>query len=577
MTVQRRSRVLPLAEAIRAFVHPGDTIHAAYNDARPNAALMEVLRRFRGESPGLTLVTAGLVSPQHALVHNGVVTRLITSFAGENYPKPRPNRIFQAAVQNGRVTVENWSLLSLTTRLMAGALGLPYMPVRSLAGSGLAADLQSDYREVDDPFGSGSRTGVVSALRPDVVLLQGVVADASGNVVLGAPFGEGAWGALAARRGVIACVERIVSTDEIRAHSALVKIPAHVVLAVCEVPFGSHPYGLYNPGFPGVDGYIQDDAFMTDVLTASRTPAAFDAWTAEWIAGTRDHAEYLAKIGSTRLDDLAHAARPGGWRDGVPTSSRAGQKQYTGNEYLIVTAAREIRRRVESDAHDAILAGVGHANLASWLAVDALQDAGLAVELMAEIGIFGYRPQPGEPYIFSHRNLPTCTLTTDVMTVLGAFVGGPSTRSLGVIGAGYVDQDANSNSTWAENGGFLLGSGGANDIASAADELLVMLAHERSRLLQRLSYVTSPGSRVRTIVTSAGVFHKHARELVLTRYLPLAGEGRDAALDRIAASCPWPFAVTSEVAPEPPPSREELDRLRSYDPKHLFLGSELVG
>lgn len=54
----------------------------------------------------------------------------------------------------------------------------------------------------------GQRTGVVRALRPDLVLVQGLAADPAGNVILAPPYGEAAWGALAARVGVLACVTR---------------------------------------------------------------------------------------------------------------------------------------------------------------------------------------------------------------------------------------------------------------------------------------------------------------------------------------------------------------------------------
>lgn len=548
-----------LADAVATHVRPHDTVHVAYADARPNAALHQIVRRFAGTDPGLTIVTAGLVSSQHALLETGVVRKVIASFAGENLPTPRPNRAFQRAVAEGRVELENWSLWSLTARLVAGALGVPHFPIRSLAGSGMADELRGGpYTELPDG------TGTVTALRPDVVVLQALAADAAGNVVLSAPYGEGLWGALAAKRGVIVCAERVVPTAMIREHASLTRIPAHAVLAVCEVPFGSHPYGSYNPGFPGVEDYVEDEEFVRDVFTASRTPEGFRTWIDEWLLGTADHDAYLAKLGDRRLAALREAADPSSWLDS-PVPAPDG---HTATEAMVVTAARRIAGRVRDGGHHAVLAGVGQANLASWLAVTDLKAAGVEVELMAEIGMFGYRPRAGEPFIFAKRNLPTCKLLTDVMTVLGALVAGPRTRSFGAIGAAQIDQDGNTNSTWGDDGRFLVGSGGANDVATA-DEVLVTVDHKRSRLVRQVPFVTCPGRAVRTVVTSAAVFERDRDRYVLTSVL---GEGAESDLVRAArAECDWEFDVARGLVREPAPTGEELGTLRAFDPARRFL------
>ena len=74
---------------------------------------------------------------------------------------------------------------------------------------------------------------------PDVALLHAPVADRAGNVALHPPLLEGVWGALAARRGAIVTVERVV--DDLRPWSHLVRIPAHRVLAVVRGADGRAP------------------------------------------------------------------------------------------------------------------------------------------------------------------------------------------------------------------------------------------------------------------------------------------------------------------------------------------------
>jgi acyl CoA:acetate/3-ketoacid CoA transferase alpha subunit/acyl CoA:acetate/3-ketoacid CoA transferase beta subunit len=580
------TKVMSLAEAIERFVHPHCVVHAAYSDARPNAALMQLVRRFASvEDPALSLVTAGMVSVQHSLVELGIVNKVAASFVGENYPSARPNAAFIRALEAGRVTLTNWSMWALTARLVAGALGVPHFPVRSLAGSSMADDLRGDaYDEVVDPF-TGERVGVVAALRPDIVLLHGVAADRHGNVVMSAPYGESHWGALAARDGVIATVEKLVDEADIRANNALTKVPAHVVRAVCVVPLGSHPYGMYNPGFPGVAGYVEDHDFIGEVYRAARDERTFRDWIAEWITGTPDHDAYLAKLGSERIHDLhsrtaavrqppprVAPARPAAADPKTRSagSGAAGAKTWTSNEFQVITASRRIRERVTARGYDAVLAGVGLANLASWLAVADLKNAGQSVQLMAEIGMFGYVPAPGEPFIFAHQNLPTCTVMSDVAGVLGTFVSGPGTKTLGVLGAGQVDGHGNTNSTYDESGRFIVGSGGANDIASGADEVLLTVAHRRDRLVAALPYITCPGVNVGSIVTSRAVFERDGDGFRLVRYLARSGLSERDIVMELRATCGWEFELSADLSPEAAPTVTELKALRSYDPESIF-------
>src|SRR5262249_22539740 len=158
-----------------------------------------------------------------------IVKKLIVSFVGENYPTPAPNRLFQAAIDEGVVEIEHNSLLALCQRLAAGAYGFPFALTRSWAKSSLADN--SSFRLIEDPFGSGEMIGALAPLVPDISFVHGLAADEQGNVLLSPPFGEADIAAFAAREGVIATAERIVSADYVRQHSHLVKIPAYRVLS----------------------------------------------------------------------------------------------------------------------------------------------------------------------------------------------------------------------------------------------------------------------------------------------------------------------------------------------------------
>lgn len=566
-----RSKVTSLAEAVRTHVRPRDVVHLAYSDARPNAAVLELARAFAGTDPQLTVVSAGLVNAQHSLLELGLVRRVIASFAGENYPAARPNPALVRAVRRGAVTIDHWSLWALVARLVAGALGVGWFPVQSMRGSDMGRQARERGELVEvDPSGDGERLCLVKALRPDVVLMHAAAADAHGNVALAAPYGESAWGALAANRGVVVTVERLVSTEELRDLRHLVRIPAHTVLAVCEAPLGAHPYGFNNPGVPGLASYVEDTGFIADCLRAARDPDTFRVWIDAWVLGVTEHAGYLKKLGVERADSLRAARRDGAWRERVRPDWAPGTEA-TPTETQVVVTARRLQQRVTAHGYDAVLSGVGLANLASWAGVESLRRAGVDVELLAEIGLYGYAPRPGQPFIFAGQNVPTNKLLTDVMGVLGTLVSGPGTRTIGVLGAGQIDATGAINSTYAADGSFIVGSGGANDVMSAADDVIVTVAHQEGRLVERVGYVTAPGDRVSTIVSDLCVLERHDGRFVVTALLPAAGDDVEKAIALIRSRTGWPVEVADDLGWEPAPTPEELRLLRVYDPELVFL------
>jgi acyl CoA:acetate/3-ketoacid CoA transferase alpha subunit/acyl CoA:acetate/3-ketoacid CoA transferase beta subunit len=566
-----QSKVMPVSAAVRSFVRPGAHLHFGYGGGRPNAAVAEIIRQFAGTEPRFRISAHGFVNTQHALVAAGLVERLIVAFAGENFPSPRPNPILQRAIKTGSVQIENWSLWTLTARLMAGALGLSSFPVRSLDGSSLATEHAGKAYQELRAAGETEPVLAVRAMRPDVVLVQALAADSAGNVILAPPYGEAAWGSLAARVGTIACVEALVDTDFIRDHNTLPMIPAHAVRAVCKVPFGSHPYGIYGAGLPGVTNCVDDATFMAELRVASRSAAEMAEWIQEWITGVADHEEYLERLGSNRLRTLT--AAPGRAVADTPVAeSDRSARDITSQERMILAAARVLRERVTAAGHDIVLAGIGYAHLAAWTAVQRLHEAGGDVQLAAELGMSGFVPQPGDPYLFAARNFPTCRQLTDVLGVLGRDVAGPAASCIGILGAGQVDMHGNINSTYSADGDFLVGSGGANDVASTADDVIAVVNQSASRLVESVPYITAPGRRVSAIVTSAGVFERDGGQYVLTRFFAPAGSDRESLLGEIRRQTGWELVISPTCQPEPEPERADLARLRAYDPAQIFVG-----
>ena len=121
----------------------------------------------------------------------------------------------------------------------------------------------------------------------------------------------------------------------------------------------------------------------------------------------------------------------------------------------------------------------------------------------------------------------------------------------------------NLNTTRLPDGGFLMGSGGANDVASAAAEVIVVARQSRARFVERVSYVTSPGARVSAVVTQLGVFRKVNNDLVLSGVF-----GDESTIQAAREACGWDLRCASEVAARsvPLPDAAEREALRRFDP-----------
>ena len=208
-------------------------------------------------------------------------------------------------------------------------------------------------------------------------------------------------------------------------------------------------------------------------------------------------------------------------------------------------------------------------NLAAWLAAYSLNKTGQNVNLLAEVGLYGYQPKPASPYIFVYNNLRSSTAILDSITSLGALLR--RTRSLGILGAGQIDQFGNINSTRVDSF-ILFGSGGANDAGSNANEIIVLIPLKAGRFPVEVSYITVPGRNVSICVTTQGIFEKQKHgTLELTGYIgDISDENQ--ILDDIKETISWELEIKKPLKQFSSPSVDWLRFLRSFDPNRYFLG-----
>ena len=205
-----------------------------------------------------------------------------------------------AAIENGSLRAEEYSSLSIAFRYLAGSLGLPFIPIRSLVGSDLLAQIQkrngSDAAFIDDPF-SGDRWLALKPLIPDVAVVQVQTADEEGNCWILGPRWDNAEQAKASKRTIV-IAEHVVEVDVIRRQPERCVIPNLLVSHVVELPFAAHPTSVYHE-------YDYDADEIKNYVESTRTPESYRAYLDKYVYGVKDHQEYLEKVGGmSRMEKL---------------------------------------------------------------------------------------------------------------------------------------------------------------------------------------------------------------------------------------------------------------------------------
>ena len=163
-------------------------------------------------------------------------------------------------------------------------------------------------------------------------------------------------------------------------------------------------------------------------------------------------------------------------------------------------------------------------------------------------------------------NIAGAAWCTSLANVMGLLARGEV--GLGLIGAAEIDRQGNVNTTaigdYDQPRVRLPGSGGGCDIACLAPRTVIILAQERHRFVERVSYVTSPGVNVSRVVTTTSVFGSDGGELVLERVHP------GHTVDEVRDLCGWELRVAAGVAETEPPTGAELAAMRAYDPAGVW-------
>ena len=563
-------KVIGLDEAIGRYLKPGQTIFLGWN---AGAATCEIIRRYRGQKPGFTFIMTMTWDHALNLVHCGHARKLISTNCSYAAPSPAPSHVIQRAFRQGSVEIENWSLYSIQQRLMAGALGVGFMPTRSIAESSMAVDNRDSFVEIADPFDSTKKIGAVKALNADIAIVHALAADHYGNTIMSPVSQDTLWGAKASTGGVLVTCEKIVSTEFIRRHSHLSGIPGYLVKSVSLCPLGAHPEGHFS-SMAEIESYGEDYDFMLDQRKASADAASLDEWLDRWVYGVKGHSGYLDRLGAERRSSLKRRFNKKYLGSNVAAGrASTDEKKANATESMIVAASRKIAERVKEGGYNVLLAGIGLPGLAAWLAFYQLKREGTSVELALGSGVMGYQPRPGDPNLLTVSNTPSASMLVDTSEMYGFIISGAGARCLSVIGAAQIDEYGNVNTTRVGADIFISGSGGNNDNACGAAEVMVVAAQSKRRCVKILDYTTSRGDRISTLVTSMGVFEKgQGGKFLLTGcILDPEDSSVENGIARVQDNCGWPVAARENVERIEPPTEYELGLLRLFDPNKYLL------
>ncbi|MEI8113765.1 MAG: CoA-transferase [Bacteroidia bacterium] len=287
------NKLTSVKEAVERYLHNGDYLAiGGFGGVRiPTALLHEVIRQqkknlgFSGHvaTHDCQILSAGECFDRcDAAYIVGLEARGLSTNA---------RRLFES----GTIQVTEWSNAALSWRFKAAAMGVPFLPCRSMLGTDTFK--YSAAKEIECPF-TGQKLLAVPALFPDVAFIHVHRADIYGNCQIDGILVADDDIAKASKH-VIITTEKIIDHEEIRREPGKTIIPFWCVDAVIEVPFGSYPGNM-----PGE--YYSDEEHIAEWLKKEKNPEEFAAFIRKNILETKDFYEYLQINGGIQKIQKLH-------------------------------------------------------------------------------------------------------------------------------------------------------------------------------------------------------------------------------------------------------------------------------
>jgi len=293
---------ITLKEAVK-LVHDGAHLFwGGFGFQRPPMAFAHEL--VRQKKRDLTLYTCGSEMDLDILSGARVISRLEIAFYAIEGIGLAPN--IQRRVRDGSIQIEDYSNLAMVLRFLGGALGVPFMPLKSMLGTDMLT--KSRFRKnkahvMDCPF-TGEKVVLVPSVKPDFSIVHACRVDKEGNAQIDGTRGEDIEGARAGKKTIV-LAEEIIDSSVIRAQPDQTVIPNIYVSHVIECPWGSYPMMVYNY-------YDYDMEHVRKYYEQCQTEEGWEKYLNEYILSVDSHMEFLQKAGVERLLKL-RARKPFGY------------------------------------------------------------------------------------------------------------------------------------------------------------------------------------------------------------------------------------------------------------------------
>jgi glutaconate CoA-transferase subunit B len=179
--------------------------------------------------------------------------------------------------------------------------------------------------------------------------------------------------------------------------------------------------------------------------------------------------------------------------------------------------------------------------------------------LVYESGTIGAKPWRVPLSIGDGELAETADLVVSVPEMFNYWIGAGRIQ-VAFLGAAQIDRQANLNSTvigdYAEPLTRLPGAGGAPEIATGCDEVVVIASHSRRTLVRQLDFLTTTGARTTQVITDLGVLEPRDGELTLTGIHP------GVSLSQVQEATGWELRIAEDLAISEPATALELSALR---------------
>ncbi|MHB8158527.1 MAG: CoA transferase subunit A [Desulfocucumaceae bacterium] len=313
----RSTKIKTLQEAIAQIPDGSTILFGGWTVTRkPMAAVFEIIRQGK---KNLHLVANPGGPESDLLIGAGLVSISETNFIGHEVlgiPYCFRRAFEKGGLEKTGYLHDDWTVQTGALRILAGAMGIPFIPTKSLRGTDiidpendLLADLRGKSKKIPrkkveyitDPFWDEGELLLIPAIKPDYAIIHVPLVGESGTVRIHGGLFMDFYAAVGAKKTIVT-TEMITSEDYLKRNPELNSIPSEFIDSIVEVPYGAHPT-------PVQGSYDLDFEFFNRMVESTKKEETYKTWLQEWIHAIPDHAAYLEKLGTAKL--LSLRADPG--------------------------------------------------------------------------------------------------------------------------------------------------------------------------------------------------------------------------------------------------------------------------